>query len=214
MLTRTDCIKAAEALSHGNTIDRRNAARSLADYCRVILKEIASHYPGYGIVKLISIKHRNLLLQAAVPELFPFQKLFNDIHLMRDHVDHNDEEDPSSDELDNLIQDVKNLDKVFNEKIYLKLNMIDTSPYAKLLEDWNEVLYMYDNLDNYVFSDRKGFEDVVTRVGYYLSLSSGFTQLDKETINRTRLELHDLQTDLRKLYEQQRKGRKASNFEE
>lgn len=29
MLTREECIKAAESLAHGNTIDRRNAARSL-----------------------------------------------------------------------------------------------------------------------------------------------------------------------------------------
>jgi hypothetical protein len=128
MLTRKECIEAAESLAHKNAISRRNAARSLADYCKVILGEIGSHHPGYGVVKDISIKLRFRLLRSVVPELLAYEKLFFDIQELRDKLDHHDAVIPSTDSLKNLIENVKRLDRIFESKIYPNLMKLDTSP--------------------------------------------------------------------------------------
>ena len=50
----------------------------------------------------------------------------------------------------------ENVDKV-NQSLNLKL----LAEYEKLLDDWKTVLYLYDNLDNYLFEDKKAFNYVV-----------------------------------------------------
>lgn len=204
MLSRKECLEAAESLAHGNAINRRNAARSLIDYCRIILNDIGSHYPGYEIVKSISIEKRYSLLLTAVPELKTFERLFLDIDKQRNKIEHNDSVIPSSNELDTLIENVKNFDQIFDKTISQKLKNLGTTPYEKLLEDWNRVVYLFDSLDDYMSSSMQGFDAVVDKVRNYFSLAPSFKQLNEQTINETRLELRELQFELKKLLDQGR----------
>jgi hypothetical protein len=213
MIDRQECIDAAEKLAHGNNIDRRNAARSIADYCRIILNEIGNYHSGYVFVKDLSIKHRYRLLSAAIPELLTFEELFETIDKLRINVDHNDKAIPSINELEILIKDMKTLNQIYEKKIYLDLKKRDISPYQKLLEDWNIVLNLYDNLDNYLFYDKQSFNDIVNLVRNYFPIAKRFKELDDQTITHTRIDLLNLQIDLRKLYEQRRKDEERRRYE-
>ena len=147
--------------------------------------------------KSISIEKRYLLLLTAVPELKSFEKLFLEIEKLRNKIEHNDAVIPASTELDNLIEKVKNLDQTFDQTISKKLERLGISPYEKLLEDWNTVVYLYDSLDDYVSSRMHGFDDVVEKVRNYLSIAPSFKQLNEQAINETRLELRELQFELK-----------------
>jgi hypothetical protein len=99
----------------------------------------------------------------------------------------------------------KNIENKINidEKDYIP-NLRRPSEYEKLLDDWRTILDLYDNLDNYVFQDKKAFNDVVNRVRDYFPIAKRFKELDDQAITNTRLDLLKLQIDLRKLYEQVR----------
>src|SRR5688572_25134045 len=107
MLTRKECMEATESLAGGNELNRRNAARSLADYGRVILNEIGCYHSGYVFLKELSITHRYRLLRTAVPELLNFKKLFEGIDKLRNRIDHHDDEIPTTNELHILINEIK-----------------------------------------------------------------------------------------------------------
>ena len=202
MLSRRECMNAAESLVHGNDIDRRNAARSLADYVRIILNEIGAHYSGYGIIKHSPIKHRYKLLRTLVPQLIPLKKLFFEIQELRDAIEHDDEVIPSNDKLGNLINDVKNLEQLFVEDICPDLEKLDMSLDEKLLEDWTEVFYLYDRLDNYLFLNKNKFNDLVRRVHKYMQIVSRLKELNDQTKINIDRELLKLQIDLRNLFEE------------
>lgn len=216
MLTRKECLEAAESLINGKDIDLRNAARSLADYCRIILGEIGFHHAGYLFVTNSPIKIRYRLLSPAVPELFIFEELFDNIERLRHQVDHDDTIIPKKNKLKDLIKNIKELEQLFQTKIYPNLRTLDTSPYEHLIKDWTKVVYLYDNLDNYLSKDMKGFDDVVKEVRNYFPLASRFKELNEKAIADTRLKLRDLQLKLKNLLEQGKEGRrrKSSNVEE
>ena len=140
--------------------------------------------------------------------------MFEGIEDLRNRIDHDDEEVPTTNELRILINEIKNFDQVFDKKIYPNLKSLDTSPAERLTEDWNIVLYLYDNLDNYLSSDMKGFDDVVNQVRDYFPIVSEFGELNDKAIADTRIKLRDLQLKLKNLLEQGKEGRrrKASNF--
>lgn len=87
-----------------------------------------------------------------------------------------------------------------------RLNLKLLTEYEKLLDDWKTVLYLYDNLDNYLFKDKEVFNDVVNRVRTYFPNVDRFKDLNEQDIINTRIELLKLQMDLRDLYEQRKKG--------
>lgn len=125
-------------------------------------------------------------------------------------------EDPDKQIMGRIFEMVQNIhstvesikDKNNKEDIVGKdhiLNLRSPSEYEKLLDDWRTVLDLYDNLDNYVFPDKKEFEDIVNRVRNYFPIAKRFMELDDQAVTNTRLELLKLQIDLRKLHEHRRR---------
>ena len=115
-----------------------------------------------------------------------------------------------------LIKNIKEVEQLIQTKIYPNLRTLDTSPYEHLIKDWTKVVYLYDNLDNYLFKDMKGFDDVIKEVRNYFPLASRFKELNEKAIADIRLKLRDLQLKLKNLLEQGKRGRrrKSSNVEE
>lgn len=109
---------------------------------------------------------------------------------------------PSNDKLGNLINDVKNLEQLFVEDICPDLEKLDMSLDEKLLEDWNEVFYLYDRLDNYLFLNKNKFNDLVRRVHKYMQIVSRLKELNDQTKINIDRELLKLQIDLRNLFEE------------
>ena len=126
-------------------------------------------------------------------------------------------EDPDKQIMGRIFEMVQNIystvesikEKNNKEKIVGKdynLNLRHPSEYEKLLDDWRTVLDFYDDLDNYVFPNKKEFNDIVNQVRNYFPLAKRFIELDDETVTNTRLELLKSQIDLRKLHEHRRRG--------
>jgi hypothetical protein len=181
-----------------------------------MLGEIGSKHAGYLFITKSPIKIRYRLLSAAVPELFSFEELFDKIEKLRHQVDHDDTIIPKKNKLKDLVKEVKYLNQVFETKIYPNLKALDTSPYEHLIKDWTRVVYLYDNLDNYLSKDMKGFDDVVKEVRDFFPIAGKFKELNEKAIDNTRLKLRELQLKLENLLEQGKEGRrrKTRNFEE
>lgn len=101
------------------------------------------------------------------------------------------------------IKDAKNRENVGRKEDIL--NLRSPSEYEKLQNDWKTIVDLYDNLDNYVFTNKKEFGDVVDRVRSYFQIAKDFKELDDRSIVNTRISLLKLQIDLIKLYQQVKK---------
>jgi hypothetical protein len=204
MVTKDECITAAEALINGNDLSRRNAARSLADYCRIILNEIGSHIPGYLNGKDISIKQRYKSLREVVIELSQFHDSFKEIQHLMDNIDNDETFSPPVIQLENIINHIKKLNQTFEKKISPDLEKLDKSQYDLLKEDWEETLSKYDSLDNYLFQDRIRFDSLLEEVRSYFPVVPNFENFDNQQIMTTRTDLQKLQSKIEALISSQR----------
>jgi hypothetical protein len=204
MVTKDECIVDAEALVHGNDINRRNAARSLADCCKIILNDIGSHIPGYLTGKDISIIDRYRSLRKDVMELSQFHESFKEIQHLIYNIDKNETFSPEVTQLENIIKNIKILEQTFEEKISPDLEKLDKSQFNLLKIDWEKTLYVYDSLDSYVFQDRIRFDGLVEEVRSYFPVVPNFKDFDNQQIMTTREELEKLRSELEALILSQR----------
>lgn len=196
MFTRRECIESITSnLKDGNTVSLRNAARSLADYCRAILSEIGSHHSGYGIIKGSSIKHRFDLLCPLVPELLPYKKLFATIQKIRDTTEHKDEFTPSSILLQDLTDKVKNLDRFFETDILPNLAKLGKIQ-EKYLKELEEVLELFYGIDGYPLWATGDLSSLRIKIQEFETIASRLKDLDNEVIQEARLKLRDLFNEL------------------
>lgn len=200
MITRKQCIDAAITnIAQGDEVSLRNAARSLADFCRVILSEVGLHHSGYHFIKHFSIKHRYSLLCAAIPELSEYEKLFYDIQKLRDKTEHDETFIPSAASLQSHTNKIKSLDTLFDAKILPKLVTRGKTPKEKFLDEWNVVLEMYVNLEGYP-QWAAGTESIA--IEEFRTIASNLRDLDNEAVNEGRVRLRDLSHELEILLEQ------------
>lgn len=196
MVTRRECIESIESnLEQGNSVSLRNAARSLADYCRIILSEIGSHHSGYGIIKGSSIKQRFDLLCPIVPDLLKHKKLFDTIQKTRDTTEHTDEFIPSSALLQDLTDKVKNLDRIFETVILPNLAKMGKIQ-EKFLKELEEVLEISYDLDKYPGWATPDLNRMLIELREFETIASRLKHLDTEVLQEERLKLRDLKNQL------------------
>lgn len=202
MVTRRECIESIESnLEQGNSVSLRNAARSLADYCRIILSEIGSHHSGYGIIKGSPINHRFDLLCPLVPDLLKHKKLFDKIQEIRNKTDHTDEFSPSSVLLQNLTDKVKNLDHIFETTILPNLAKMGKIQ-EKFLKELEEVAQMSYDFTKYPEWATGDLHPLRIKISEFHPITSRLKHLDTEVIQEERLKLRDLKNQLNIIMEQ------------
>lgn len=201
-LTRKECIDAAvSARALGNIIGVRNAARSLADYCRVVLGNVGHYYSGYGVIQFLAIKPRYIYLSSFEPKLLPFKKLFYEIQDLRDATEHDDSVVPKEQSLENLIQRIKELDNLIENKIIPGLFRSGKTPKEKFSEEWKAVLALYDGICDYPSSIMGDFKAITSKVDEFKTIESNLLNMSDEVIHEARLKLSQLQNDLRIMFE-------------
>jgi hypothetical protein len=186
-------------IERNNISSLRNAVRSLADYSRILLSEMADYYPALTVVKELPIKHRVKLLVLTEPLLEKFEDSFLEIYDFRNAVDHDDKKYLGKERLEKLLESFTELETIYEKE--LKLLLRNSSPKSKFLKDLMIAKELIGQLEDYkrwgFYAGELSFEEVNTMLNAFTEFGESVDAKGNELINDKRVDLRDFQITLK-----------------